>query len=96
MISPASHQERLSWNRAKNHRNGLKQRLLSLLKRATGTKLGKDCKKNNLNNCSKWLAIEYKKLDRSLIVTVFLTLVLFLLVCEAYDIAKETYSLAAR
>ena len=30
--------------------------------------------KNNLNNCSKWLAIKYKKSDRSLIVTVFLCL----------------------
>lgn len=67
----------------------------SILEYATGTKLGKDFKKNKSNNCSKWLAIEYKKLDRSLIVTVFLTLVLFLLVCEAYDIAKEIYSLAA-
>lgn len=42
------------------------------MKLATGTKLGKDFKKNNLSNCSKWLAIEYKKSDRSLIVTVFL------------------------
>ena len=41
---------------------------------ATGTKLGKDFKKNNLEYCSNWLAIEYKKLDRSLIVTVFLHL----------------------
>ncbi|WP_043029721.1 hypothetical protein, partial [Streptococcus equi] len=44
------------------------------MKLATGTKLGKDSKKNNLNNCSKWLAIKYKKSDRSLIVTVFLCL----------------------
>ena len=29
--------------------------------------MGKDFKKNNLEYCSKWLAIEYKKLDRSLI-----------------------------
>lgn len=56
-------------------RKRLKKRLLSLLELATGTKLSKDFKKNNLEYCSKWLAIEYKKLDRSLIVTVFLHLI---------------------
>lgn len=53
--------------------------------------MGKVLKKNKSNNSLKWLAIEYKKLDRSLVVTVLLNLVLFLLVCEAYDIVKEAF-----
>ena len=53
--------------------------------------MGKDFKKNKSNNSSKWLYKLIQKIDRSVVVTVLLNLVLFLLVCEAYDIAKEVF-----
>ena len=65
----------IEWEQSEKSQKWLKIRILSLLRQATGTKLGKDYKKNNLNNCLKRLAIEYKKSDRSLIVTVFLYLI---------------------
>ena len=51
----------IEWEQSRFSRKWLKIKAYSLLKLATGTKLGKDFKKNNLSNCSKWLAIEYKK-----------------------------------
>ena len=47
--------EHIEFEQSEKSQKWLKTRLLSLLKLATGTNLGKDYKKNNLNNCSKWL-----------------------------------------
>ena len=45
----------IEWEQSEKSQKQLKIRLLSLLKLATGTNLGKDSKKNKSNNSSKWL-----------------------------------------